>query len=148
MTLEARDLLLVAMRFVHAAAAVVVVGAASFGVLALADARQSGDVQPGLSRAGLATFRELIDLSLIVFAISGGILTFDRVSSGAAGPAYVAILGAKLVAVALMYTWAFQLRRAPAGWNSLRARGVAGAGLVAVLLASLLKTLWESGLRT
>ncbi|MCC7104478.1 MAG: hypothetical protein IT307_04985 [Chloroflexi bacterium] len=143
MTADARELLLAVMRFFHATAAIAVVGSGLFGALALAD---GGGERRGLERAGLGSFRELVDLSLIVFAISGGILTFDRLSSGAASTLYVGVLGAKLVAVALMYTWAFQLRRASSGWNSPRARRMVGAGLAAVLLASVLKTLWESAL--
>ena len=145
MNLEARDLLLALMRFSHAAAAILIVGAAVFGPLFAVSERGEARLAP--DEAGQKSFREIVEITLAVFVISGGILTFNRLSSGAASTAYVAVLGVKLGIVGLMYTWAFQISHSPAGWRSSRARWIASAGMLVVLLASVLKTLWESGTR-
>jgi uncharacterized membrane protein len=144
--LEPRELILVVVRWAHAGAAVALVGGSTFCHLVLASAfRQDGALPDvGLERVERG-FKELLDLSLIVFIISGGLLTFERLSSGAAGSAYVVILGLKIFLSVLLFRWAFQVRSR--GWEGPEARLLVGSGFVVVLLAAVLKTLYESGLR-
>jgi hypothetical protein len=94
-----------------------------------------------------AGFKELVDLSLVVFVVSGGLLTFERLSSGAVGTAYVVVLGIKILLSVLLYRWAVQVRRGR-GWASMEARLLVGAGFLVVLLAAVLKSLYEGGLRS
>jgi hypothetical protein len=106
-------------------------------------------------------FREVVLLAMLALVVTGVLLTFDRLSTNAAGPAYVATLGVK-VALAI---WMFLLvqglgRRArrlrfdavPEGGEKLGgqaspARLVLVLGLLVLLLADLLGELYEAGLR-
>ena len=146
--IDPRDVLLVAVRWSHAAAAVALVGASLFQLVFLGPALRRGgpEVEP-VRRAAEAGFRELVDLSLVVFLVSGGLLTFERLSSGAAGTLYVVLLGVKLLLSFLLYRWALALRRGR-GWESREAKLMVGAGFLVVLIATLLKTLYEGGLRS
>ena len=146
--IDPREILLVAVRWSHAAAAVALVGASLFQLLFLAPALRGGgpQVEP-IRRAADAGFRELVDLSLVVFLVSGGLLTFERLSSGAAGTPYVVLLGIKVLLSFLVYRWALALRRGR-GWESREAKLMVGAGFLVVLIATLLKSLYEGGLRS
>src|SRR4051794_28381171 len=96
--LDPRELLLVAVRWSHAAAAVALLGGSLFVILYVAPALRSGGAElEALRKATLAGFGELIDLSLVVFLISGALLTFERLTSGAASTPYVILLGIKLL---------------------------------------------------
>lgn len=148
LTVDPRDLLLIGVRWAHAAAAVALVGGCAFCLLVLGPAlREAGGDSAALQRRVEVGFRELVDLSLMVFLISGGLLTFERLASGAASTAYVVVLGLKLLLSVLLYRWAFQVRRSR-NWDSRAARLLVGSGFAVVLLASVLKTLYEGGLRT
>ena len=81
-----------------------------------------------------------------IAALVAGELDFSS-TTGAATTAYVLLLGLKLLLSLLLYRWAFQLRR-EAGWNAGLERKLVGSGLVILLLAAVLKTIYESGLRT
>lgn len=148
LVLDARELLLAAVRWSHAAAAVALVGGSLFALLYVGPALRGGgaDLEP-VRKATLVGFRELVDLSLIVFLISGGLLTFERLTSGAASTVYVILLGLKLLVSFLLYRWAFAVRRG-CGWDTREARLMVAAGFLVVLIASLLKTLYEGGLRS
>jgi uncharacterized membrane protein len=142
---DLREALLVAVRWFHAASAVALVGGSSFCLLILAPvwrAGEGGELRQAVDRG----FKELVDLSLVVFLASGALLTFERLSSGAASTAYVVVLAIKLLLSLLLYRWAFQVRRVQ-GWNGPAARLLVGSGYLVVLLAAILKTLYESGLR-
>ena len=146
--IDARDLLLAAVRWSHAAAAVALLGASLFQIVFLAPAmRGEGPELEPIRRAVEAGFRELVDLSLVVFLVSGALMTFERLSSGAAGTLYVVLLGVKLLLSFLLYRWAFALRRGR-GWESRDAKLMVGAGFLVLLVAALLKTVYEGGLRS
>jgi uncharacterized membrane protein len=144
---EPREAILVAIRWAHAAAAVALVGGSAFYLTIVAPAlRQGGTAVDYVRKGADAGFKELVDLSLVVFVVSGGLLTFERLSAGAASPTYVAILGLKVVLCVLLYRWAFQVR-GRRGWDGLEAKLLVGSGFLVVLLAAVLKTLYEGGLR-
>jgi uncharacterized membrane protein len=98
------------------------------------------------SSASSQRFKEVTELTLLVFLATGAILTFDRLSHGAGG-LYAVILAAKVLLGAVAYQFAFVWRRhglavgAPDGRNVL----ISGAG--AVLLAAVLKGVFEGGVR-
>ena len=146
--MDLRDLLLVAVRWTHASAAVALVGGSAFYLLILAPVlRRAGPTADPVKKGVDAGFKELVDLSLVVFIVSGGLLTFERLSNGAASSAYVAVLGLKVLLSVMLYRWAVQVRRGR-GWENLEARLLVGSGFLVVLLATVLKTLYEGGLRS
>jgi hypothetical protein len=90
--------------------------------------------------------REIVQTVLIVFLVSGAILTFERLSRGAAGTAYVTLLGSKIVLSLVMFQVGFRFRGAR---GQRRVRGLqilAALGLVIVLQATVLKWLYERAL--
>jgi uncharacterized membrane protein len=145
--LELREALLIAVRWSHAAAAAALVGGSAFYLLILDPVlRRAGDSADFVRKGAEAGFKELVDLSVVVFLISGALLTFERLSSGAADTTYAVLLGLKIVLAVFIYRWALQVRRR--GWEGLEARLLVGSGFLVVLLATVLKNLYEGGLRT
>ena len=145
--MDPRELLLAAVRWFHAAAAAALVGGSAFYLLILAPAlRRGGATAETVQKAVDSGFKELVDLSLVVFVVSGGLLTFERLSGGAASTLYVGLLALKILLAVLLFGWAFRVRRG-AGWQSREARMMVGFGFLVILLASVLKTVYEAGLR-
>jgi putative copper export protein len=143
--IEVTDLLLVAMRWLHALAAIVWIGAILFELLVVQPA-WNGDPPSEVLDSFDAAMRELVQGALIVFLVSGAILTFERLSRGAAGTGYVVTLGVKIVLSLAMFQVGFRFRRAR---GARRVRGLkllAVLGLVIVLLATILKWLYERAL--
>ena len=135
-------------RWAHAAAAAILVGGSAFSLLVLSPSLRQGGASADLMRKRTeAGFRELADLCTVVFVVSGGLLSFERLSSGAASTAYVVVLGLKILLSVLLFRWAFQVSRG-VGWDGLQARLLVGSGFLVVLLAALLKMLYEAGLRS
>ena len=143
--MEVADVLIVAMRWLHSAAAIVWIGAAVFELLVLLPG-YGGSLPPPVRDAVDGAMREVVQTSLVVFLVSGAILTFERLSRGAAGPTYVGLLGLKLVLAIAMYQVAFRFRRAEGGRRVLGLRWVVGLGLAIVLLAAALKWIYERAL--
>ena len=145
--MDLRDGLLVLVRWSHALAAVLLVGGSAVLLLVIGPTiADQADDRERLGKAIAPRFKELVDLTLVVFVLSGGLLTFERLSSGAASSAYVVVLGLKIVLSVLVFRWAYLVRRR--GWASGTARALVGSGLLVVLLATVLKSLYESGLRS
>ena len=86
--MDATDILLVVMRGLHAVAAAVWVGAVCFELLVVLPALGEKPPEHVLARVD-AAMREIVQTSLIVFLISGALLTFERLSRGAAGSSRV-----------------------------------------------------------
>jgi hypothetical protein len=129
----AADALLVIFRWLHGLAAVAFLGWAC--VLF---------VTPG-SSAG-ARFKEVTELTLLVFLASGALLSFDRLSSGA-GAVYAVVLGVKVVCSVAAYQFAFRWRRAHLRAFDANGRLVLLLGGAAVLLAAALTEIFDYGLR-
>ena len=134
----AAEALLVGLRWLHALAAIAFLGWS--GVLWL-DGAALG------SAAGSQRFKEIIEVTLLVFLATGAILTFDRLSRGAGGT-YAAILAAKVLLGAVAYQFAFLWRRRGLAVGAPDGRIVLIAGAGAVLLAAVLKGVFESGVRS
>ena len=102
----------------------------------------TGEKTPGSQR-----FKEITELTLLVFLATGAILTFDRLSRGAGG-IYAAVLAAKVLLGAVSYQYAFLWRRRGLALGASNGRTVLIAGAAAVLLAAVLKGVFESGVRS
>lgn len=141
----ATDLLLLAMRWLHATAAIVWVGAIYFELfvaLPALDGGQAGDILARFD-AGL---RDLVQTALIVFLVSGAILTVERLSHSNAGIPYAVVLFVKIVLSIVMFQVGYRFRRAR---GPRRVRGLqimAALGLTIVFLATVLKWLYERAL--
>lgn len=140
--MDATDLLLVAMRWLHSLAAVAWIGSIIHQLLV--DPSRAGSA-PGDAAAGVVA-KEIVETSLVVFLITGAILTFDRLSRGAAGTDYVVLLGLKVVLAVVMFQMAFRFRRATGRARTLGLRWQAGLGVTILLLAALLKSIYERAL--
>lgn len=122
-------------------------------------------------------FQELVDACIMILVVSGVLLSFDRLAQGPISGAYVVLLGLKITAAMWMFYLARQLRSgragsartvgvAPSAVMESRPSGrgamfvlqelkgvfspsrlVLGLGLVIVLLAILLRAVYEGGLR-
>jgi uncharacterized membrane protein len=139
------DLLLLAMRWLHAAAAIVWIGAIWFELFIVIPA-WDGKPPPDILARFDAAMREIVQTALVVFLISGAIMTFERLSRGAADTLYVSLLGLKIVLSVVMFQVGFRMRGAR---GSGRVRGLqimAALGLAIVLLAVVLKWLYEQAL--
>jgi putative copper export protein len=142
---SATDLLLVAMRFLHASAAIIWIGAIWFELFVALPALESGDAAPILAGFDLA-MREIVQTALIVFLVSGAILTVERLSHNVVGTAYVATLGLKIVLAVVMFQVGFRFRGAQGPRRVRSLQVMAALGLIVVLLATLLKWLFERAL--
>ncbi len=132
------DALLILLRWLHALAAVAFLGWVL--VLLMEGAPQVQNVR------GAHRFKEVTEITLVVFLASGAILSFDRLSHGA-GNLYAALLALKILGSVGAYQFAFRWRRAGLPSASLDGRIVLILGAGTVLLAAMLKGVFESGLR-
>jgi hypothetical protein len=128
--------LLVILRWLHALATIVFLG---WSAVLLVDGAPRND-----STVARQRFKEIVELSLIVFLATGAILTVDRLSRGAGG-AYAVVLALKLVFGVLAYQFAFRWRRVGVPVGSLDGRLLLLFGAITVLLASVLKGVYDSG---
>ena len=164
------DVFLLLVRWLHLVAAASWVGGGLFYMLVLRPAiRRAGESGDTLAAAVGREFRSLVGLCIAVLVLTGAILTFDRLTSPATDAAYVATLAVKVSLAVIMFVLAHRARRArqaspqpspePAtgGMPIVRlARRVSQAlsggvlilalGVTVLLLADLLKALYESNL--
>ena len=136
----AAEALLVVLRWLHGLAAIAFLGWSA--VLWVDGAAPDGSRTPGSVR-----FKEIIELTLLLFLATGAILTFDRLSRGAGG-IYAGVLAAKVLLAAVAYQYAFVWRRRGLTVGAPAGRTVLIAGAAAVLLAAVLKGVFESGVRS
>lgn len=132
----AAEALLVALRWLHGLAAILFLG---WSVVLYLDGPPRADLEGSRQR-----FKEVVELTLVVFLATGFILTFDRLSRGAGG-VYAAVLAAKVLCGAVAYQYAFRWRRGGLPVGALDGRIVLVSGAVAVLLAAVLKGVFDSG---
>jgi uncharacterized membrane protein len=156
------EALRVAIRWVHGLATTAWVGGSLFYLLALRPAVRVAGATPAFERAVAAQFREVVEASLVVLVVSGAILTFDRLSSGAATPLYLGILAVKIVlAIAMCWLawelgWAGRHRVGASRSSAVRrtaltawlapSRLILVLGVVVMLLAVVLRQVFEANL--
>lgn len=155
---------LLAIRWLHALAALAWVGGSVFYLVVLRPAlRRQTQSARELSEATAREFRTLVDLCILVLLLTGTILAFDRLSQRYADMDYVIVLGIKITLALWMFTLAWTRRQPgrylisqqssaptspPQGWQRV-SRMLSGANLLAILgiviflLADLLKVLFE-----
>jgi len=130
------EVLLVALRWLHAAASIVFLG---WTAVLWLDGPPRGDVVAARLR-----FKEITELSLLVLLATGAVLTFDRLSHGAGG-LYAAVLALKIVCAVVAYQFAFRWRRVGLPIGAVDGRIVLVFGAATVLLAAVLKGMFEGG---
>jgi len=133
------EALLVVLRWLHSVAAIAFLG---WSAVLLLDGPPRGDTSAARQR-----FKEITELTLLVFLATGAILTFDRLSLGAGG-VYAVVLALKVACSVLAYQFAFRWRRVGLPVGALDGRIVLIFGAAAVFLAAVLKGVFDSGVRS
>jgi hypothetical protein len=133
------EALLVILRWLHGLAAILFLG---WSAVLWLDGPPRGD--PSAARA---RFKEVVELTLLVFLATGAVLTFERLSLGA-GNVYAGVLGLKVVCAVVAYQYAFRWRRVGLPVGSLDGRIVLIFGAVTVFLAAVLKGVSDYGIRS
>ena len=158
--MDVLDWILVAIRWIHALAAVAWVGGGIFYVLVLRPSRkQAGDGGPRERHATAQEFRSLVNTAIGVLLLTGVILSVSRLADAATIP-YMAVLALKIgLALYMFYTVRFLRRRSypeivpgeQGRWARWRSN-VSGTtavliiGVVVIGLADVLDALFETGL--
>ena len=133
------EVILVVLRWLHGLAAVAFLG---WSAVLWLDGPPRGDLTAARQR-----FKEVTELSLLVLLATGAVLTFERFSqTQGAGALYAGILALKVVCAAVAYQFAFRWRRVGLPVGGLDGRIVLLFGAATVLLAAVLKGVFESGL--
>jgi len=130
------EVVLVLLRWLHAAASIAFLG---WSAVLWLDGAPRGDASAARQR-----FKEVTELTLLVFLATGAVLTFDRLSRGAGG-LYAGILALKVICAVVAYQFAFRWRRVGLPIGGLDGRIVLIFGAAAVFLAAVLKGVFESG---
>jgi hypothetical protein len=134
---ELAEALLVLLRWLHAAASIAFLG---WSAVLWLDGPPRGDIPAARQR-----YKEVTELSLLVLLATGAVLTFERLSHGAGG-IYAGILALKVGCAVVAYQFAFRWRRVELPVGGLDGRVVLIFGAATVLLAAVLKGVFESGL--
>jgi hypothetical protein len=137
-SLDLAEAILVVLRWLHALAAVVFLG---WVAVLLLDGAPLGDSARASQR-----FKEIVELTLLVFLATGAVLSVDRLSRGAGG-VYAAVLVLKILCAVVAYQYAFRWRRVGLPVGGLDGRIVLIFGAGTVLLAAVLKGVFDSGVR-
>jgi hypothetical protein len=133
------EVLLVILRWLHAVATIVFLG---WSAVLWLDGPPRGDASAARQR-----FKEVTELSLVIFLATGAVLTFDRLSRGAGG-VYAGVLALKVASAVAAYQFAFRWRRVGVPVGGLDGRIVLILGAAAVLLAAVLKGVFDSGVNS
>lgn len=156
---SAGTLLIVLMRWAHALAAIVWLGGGVYASMVLRprlQALQASDaerLQVDIRR----DFARFVNGAMAVFVVSGVLLTFDRLSGRGATPAYAIVLAFKVALAVWMFAITQRLQRRGLGsvrrgriasfwWRVSSPRTLLWLGAAVVLLAALLKALYERAL--
>lgn len=158
--MTALEIILLAIRWAHALAAVVWIGGSLFLLLAGRPALRSPklrSIDPDglLGRALAAEFRPIVATAIAVLIVSGVILSVHRLTSDAAGVPYAIALAIKILLALYAFAIAWLLPRQPAR-PAAASRGIRRAlagpktltliGIVVIGLADVLAWLFERGL--
>jgi hypothetical protein len=133
------EALLVVLRWLHGVAAIAFLG---WSAVLWLEGPPRGDVPAARQR-----FKEVTELSLLMFLATGAILTFDRLSLGAGG-VYAVVLALKVACSVVAYQFAFRWRRMGLPVGALDGRIVLIFGAAAVFLAAVLKEVFDYGVRS
>ena len=133
------EALLVVLRWLHGLAAIVFLG---WSAVLWLDGPPRGDESLARQR-----FKEVSELTLLVFLATGAVLTFDRLSLGAGG-VYAGVLALKVICGVVAYQYAFRWRRVGLPVGGLDGRLVLIFGAATVFLAAVLKGVFDSGVRS
>jgi hypothetical protein len=128
------EVLLVVLRWLHAVASILFLG---WSAVLWLDGPPRGDASASRQR-----FKEMTELTLLVLLATGAVLTFDRLSRGAGG-VYAGVLALKVVCAVVAYQFAFRWRRVGLPVGGLDGRIVLIFGAATVLLAAVLKGVFE-----
>ena len=155
------DWILLAIRWMHALAAVAWVGGGIFYILVLRPAldRAGSDTSAAMSAIGVE-FRGLVNTAIGVLLLTGVVLSVSRLAANSITIAYVAVLVAKIVLALYMFYVVRFLRReaypgetaSGAGWLARLRSGLTGTtgvliiGVVVIGLSDVLDALFERGL--
>lgn len=158
--MDAGALLLIVMRWAHGLATIVWLGGGAYATLIQGRALRQLDDRELAARLGRATgeaFGRWVNAAVVIFIVSGVILTFDRLASRGATVAYGVTLGLKVALAVWMFGLAGGLGRRRGRVPTGRLAGLRQAlgsplallwlGAIVVLLAAVLKTLYENALR-
>lgn len=133
------EILLVVLRWLHALASIAFLG---WSAVLWLDGPPRGDQSAARQR-----FKEVTELSLLLFLATGAVLTFDRLSRGAGG-LYAVVLALKVLCAVVAYQFAFRWRRVGLPVGGVDGKVVLIFGGSAVLLAAVLKGVFESGVNS
>jgi uncharacterized membrane protein len=146
-------LVTVLMRSLHTLAAAVWVGGSVIYLAVIIPALRVSPAAAPAAPVVAALFRRAVNACIGVLLVSGAYLTFDRLSSGAAGPLYVGLLVAKVAAASAMFLLAaFQaqearrLRKQRGRLWTLAPRWILWLGVVAFVLGAAMAVVFEAGL--
>ena len=159
--MSAGQLFLIAMRWAHAIATVIWLGGGAYATLILGRHLREQEDPATAARIGRATgvaFGRWVNAATIVFIVTGVILTVDRLSSRGATVQYGVVLALKVGLALWMFGIAGGLgrrRRARPATGRLADLGrtlgsprmLLWLGAIVVLLAAVLKALYEVALR-
>jgi putative copper export protein len=166
------DILLLIIRWLHNISAVAWIGGGLFYLLILRGRRRGEpngasperspfpagkDAVEGTDSSIAADFRALVYTAMGILLVTGVILTFHRLTSNFAGPAYAIVLAIKItLALYMFYLVRFLRSRSyphdtpnPPKWLSITssAATVVILGLIVFLLADILAALFENALK-
>lgn len=161
------DLFLVVVRWIHVVAAAAWVGGSIFYLFVLRPAlRHSPEAGRRINEVTAAEFGTLVDTCIFVILATGVILTFNRLTGGVTGSSYGLVLIVKITLSVWMFILARGRRRRTALLDmygqkpdppSSRFRKILSAlsgyntiailGMIVLLLADLLNTLYEVAIR-
>lgn len=155
------ELLIVAMRWAHALATIVWLGGGAYSLLVLGPhLHEVGDGETAERLRGEMgrQFGRWVNAAIVVFIVSGVLLTFDRLANRGATAAYGIVLAFKVGLALWMFGIAQGLgrrrrsRRPPAGRSAALRRALGSPrlllwlGAIVVLLAALLQAIYEAAL--
>ena len=149
------DILFLVMRWVHNLAAVAWVGGGIYYLLILRPRLRRSPTNDALNPG--RDYLSLVNTAFGVLLVTGAVLTFHRVTSGFIGVPYVAVLAVKvLLAFAMFYLVRFLPNRRPKDPDTRSRRwlpavsnatAVVILGVIVLLLADVLSSLFEQGLK-
>ncbi len=153
------DWIMVFVRWAHVIGAVAWIGGSAFFALVLRPVERANPdlVRPVLRPLG-SVYRELVDISVIAIIISGIILMFDRLTGDDASVQWFIVLGVKLALALWMFYLVWHFRQSDFD-PTAKPTGIAArlswligynamvfVGVIVFLLASVLRTLYESSI--